>query len=417
MLAPLASSDPDEFFAASTIEDPYPFFSRLRADRPISRIAETGVHIVASQSLIEDALAREIDFSANLTGVLARETGGQPTVLELPYSAGTSVIATADEPSHAVHRKLSRPHFSAERLAALEPLLYDWAAEAVDPWIAAGGGDFVPVSEAVPVRVVAHLLGLPAEDATQFRAWAMMGGDILAGGIEVENLVRLARETSGMAQYLEQHLTLASSRPDGSGPPTLLKTLALGVDEGQISREEAIGIAIVMFGAGGESTSALIGSAMRLLAEHPEMAEQLRAEPERISRFVEETVRLEPPFKFHYRAVQRKCELGGYELKPGDRIMLLWSAANRDPALFTDPNTIRLDRQYPKNHLGFGRGAHFCIGAPLARLEARTVIECALRNTRSINTIPGQPAAHAASVFIRRLAKLPLRANASTLAR
>ena len=172
-----------------------------------------------------------------------------------------------------------------------------------------------------------------------------------------------------------------------------------------------------MFGAGGESTSALIGSAMRLLAEHPEMAEQLRAEPENISRFVEETVRLEPPFKFHYRAVRRKCELGGYELKPGDRIMLLWSAANRDPELFPDPNTIRLDRQYPKNHLGFGRGAHFCIGAPLARLEARTVIEYTLRNTKSIRSIPGEPAVHAASVFIRRLKKLPLSTGGGTSAR
>ena len=164
MLAPLASTDPDEFFAASTIENPYPFFSRLRAERPLSRIAETGVHIVATRNLIEEALAREEDFSANLTGVLARQPDGQPTVLELPYSAGTTVIATADEPAHAVHRKLSRPHFSTERLDALEPRLTEWAAEAVAPWIARGGGDFVPLAQAEPERLVAHHLGLPEDE-------------------------------------------------------------------------------------------------------------------------------------------------------------------------------------------------------------------------------------------------------------
>ncbi len=409
MLAPFASNDPEEFFAAATIEDPHPFFARLRAERPISRISETGVHLVASWSLIEDALQREADFSANLTGVLARKSSGQPTTLELPYSAGTNVIATADEPSHAVHRKLAQPHFSAERISTLEPLILDWAAEAVAPWLAAQGGDFVPISEAVPARVVAHLLGLPGEDVSQFRAWAMMGGDILAGDIETENLLKLARETSGMADYLGEHLALAGRRPRTNEPPALLHTLAQGVDEGRIDKQEAIGIAIVMFGAGGESTSALIGSAMRLLAERPELAERLRREPGLVPRFVEEAVRLEPPFKFHYRAVRRDCELGGCELRAGDRLMLLWSAANRDPELFEDPDSIQLDRKYPKNHLSFGRGSHFCIGAPLARLEARILLGYALAYTRSIELIPGSPPVHAPSLFIRRLEKLPLR--------
>ena len=170
----------------------------------------------------------------------------------------------------------------------------------------------------------------------------------------------------------------------------------------------AVGIAIVMFGAGGESTAALIGSAARLLAQDPALADELRAHPEQISRYVEEVVRLEPPFKFHYRAVRRACELGGAELAPGDRLMLLWASANRDPAHFADPDALRLDRRHSKQHLGFGRGAHFCIGAPLARLEARVMMEELLAGTRQIALRAGDPPVHAHTIFVRRLERLVL---------
>ncbi len=163
-----------------------------------------------------------------------------------------------------------------------------------------------------------------------------------------------------------------------------------------------------MFGAGGESTAALIGSAARRLAQDPALADQLRAHPELISRYVEEVVRLEPPFKFHYRAVRRACELGGAELAPGDRLMLCWASANRDPAHFDEPDALRLDRRHAKQHLGFGRGAHFCIGAPLARLEARVVIEELLARTRRIALRADDPPVHARSIFVRRLERLPL---------
>jgi cytochrome P450 len=163
-----------------------------------------------------------------------------------------------------------------------------------------------------------------------------------------------------------------------------------------------------MFGAGGESTAGLLGSAVRLLAEAPALADELRANPRLLPRFVEETVRLESPFKFHYRAVRRACELGGAQLQPGDRLMLLWAAANRDPAVFEDPDALRLDRPHPKQHLGFGRGAHFCIGAPLARLEARVLLEELLSRTQHLALRAGSPPVHARSLFVRRLESLPL---------
>jgi cytochrome P450 len=162
-------------------------------------------------------------------------------------------------------------------------------------------------------------------------------------------------------------------------------------------------------GAGGESTAALIGSCLLRLARSPEIADRLRTTPGLIPRFVEEVVRLEPPFNFHYRVVQRACRLGGFDLEPEDRLLLSWASANRDESVFEAPDELRLDRRFPKNHLGFGRGAHFCIGAHLARLEARLVVEAVLSRTTRIELDESKPVLHARSIFVRRPEQLPLR--------
>jgi cytochrome P450 len=410
MRAPLCCADPAELLDLATIEDPHPFFAHVRAQHALSRVGDTGVHLVATWDLIEEALAREEDFSANLTGVLVRGDDGRPAALELPATGANQVIATADEPGHKVHRALAQPRLAQQPIAELEPRLRAWARGALEPWLAAGGGDFVPLAETVPARAVALVLGLPDRDVADHRRWAMMGGDMLAGDVSVAKMAEFGAETGRMARYLGEHIGAApSGREPGPGQP-LLHALAWGTASGQIDMSAAIGIAIVMFGAGGESTAALIGSAARRLAQDPAQADLLRAHPELISRYVEEVVRLEPPFKFHYRAVRRACELGGAELAPGDRLMLCWAAANRDPAHFDEPDALRLDRRHAKQHLGFGRGAHFCIGAPLARLEARVVIEELLARTRRIALRADDPPVHARSIFVRRLERLPLEA-------
>jgi cytochrome P450 len=252
----------------------------------------------------------------------------------------------------------------------------------------------------------------------------MMGGDMLAGEASAERLGRLGQETAQMAAYLSGHLEKAAQRiqkhelpssgdaaerPDADseeGEEPLLESLARAVASGALSRESAVGISIVLFGAAGESTAALLGSCARWLAEDPELTSRLRAEPALIPRFVEEIVRLEPPFKFHYRSVTRECVLGGASLQSGDRLMLLWASANRDPAYFEDPDTLRLDRRFPKRHMGFGRGTHFCVGATLARLEARVMVESLLEASPSFLEDGLAEAVYAKSIFVRRLERL-----------
>jgi cytochrome P450 len=408
MRAPLYSSEAAELFSPSAIEDPYPLYARLRKDRPLSRVAETGVHLVASWDLIEEALGRDADFSAHLTGVLMRDEHGEPSVFDLRQGAPSQVIATADEPRHAVHRAIAQPRLAASQAAKLEAPIRSWARSSVREWLAGGAGDFVPLAELIPARVVAEVLGLPSGDVTRFRTWAMMGGDILAGDVDQARLIRLSVETEKMLQYLGEHLDEARRKPRPEVDAPLFHALARGVEAGDLDRDEAIGIASVMFGAGGESTAALIGSVARWLAENPDLASQLRQNPALVSLFVEEVLRLQPPFNFHYRVVLRECELGGFTLRQGDRLMLLWASANRDAARLAEPDALRLDRRHPKNHLGFGRGSHFCIGAPIARLEARVVCEELLAATDSISLSETSPHVYANSIFTHRLERLPL---------
>lgn len=414
MRAPLYSSVNDELLQAESIANPHVLYSRLRNRMPLSRVADSGVHILANWDLIHEALEREGDFSANLTGVLCRAENGEPVTFELPQSGGTSVIATADNPRHAVHRRVLQARFTPTAIGTLESAVHQWVKDQFQPLLDAGGGDAVPACERVPALVVARLLGLPETDVDYFRVWAMMGGDILAGEVTVEGLQFLSTETARMSEYLGEHFDLAFQQAEVqecAGEP-LLHTLARGVRSGDINRTEALGIAVVLFGAGGESTAALLSSCLKWLAESPELCGQLREDLDLVPRFVEEVVRLEPPFKFHYRSVRHACTLAGYDLQEGDRLMLLWAAANRDPKYIEYADELRLDRKHPKQHVGFGRGLHFCIGAVLARLEARVMLRHLLEQGVELRAQPSE-AVYANSIFVRRLEKLQLNISVS----
>jgi cytochrome P450 len=164
---------------------------------------------------------------------------------------------------------------------------------------------------------------------------------------------------------------------------------------------------ITLFSAGGESTASLIGSAAYLLATRPAVQKQLRERPELLGPFLEEVLRYEPPFRGHYRHVVRNTSLCGVPLDEGARLVLLWGAANRDPSHFDAPGEFRIDRPGAKSHISFGKGAHFCVGAALARLEATIVIGQLLARTSKIEV--AEAGRWLPSLLVRRLEHLQLR--------
>ncbi|MGD9514636.1 cytochrome P450, partial [Mycolicibacterium sp.] len=175
---------------------------------------------------------------------------------------------------------------------------------------------------------------------------------------------------------------------------------------GELNNLTAQVMLVTLFSAGGESTAALIGSATQIIATRPDFQRRLRADPGLIPAFLEEVLRFEPPFRGHYRHVVRDCALAGQELTAGSRLLLLWGAANRDPARFDAPDEFQIERPNGEAHIAFGKGAHFCIGAALARFEARIVIDHLLRHTSWVDA--AGPGWWLPSLLVRRLDELPL---------
>ncbi|MAT90967.1 MAG: cytochrome P450 [Halioglobus sp.] len=402
--------DARAFFARSALEQPCDLYARMRELAPVCAIGDTGAYLVSTHAAIEDAVARQDEFSANLRRVLL-STGAEPPRL-IPMQleeGGLDVIATADDPAHSVHRRLMMPSLKASRIAALEEEMRAFARERVDALRRAGGGDFcAALGEPLPAWVVLRMLDLGDDALEAIRRWAMMGGDILAGRLDSARMSFLMHEAAEQFRYLAAHLDELRARPAAQRGQSLSATLAEGVDQERVSREEAIGILSILFSAAGESTAGLLGSATRLLASDPALQQRLRDEPSLIPRFVEEANRLETPFKFHYRSVQRRTQLCGTELVEGDVLLLCWAAANRDPQRWDAPDALRLDRARPERHLGFGHGIHYCVGAPLARLEVKVALEELLAGTRELRLDETTPPAHVPSIMVRRLAQLHL---------
>ncbi len=395
----------------SLIDDPYPFYEKLRESAPVWQVPGSRTFYVAPWALVAEAVARPDDFSSNLTAVLIADADGLPTEFDMtPLGSAINVLATADEPEHGPARKLVAPHFTAGRLAELEQGLDSvmdtlWA-DGVAPACARDGRVewMSSVGDRLPMTLVARVIGLPDADVAQIIALSYESADLLNGLLSVAEMGPLAEAAGALNAYLMAQLQKALDDPRDD----LLGAYAPLVRSGEMTAEDVVGALVILVGAGGESTAGLIGNSARMLAERPALQDQLRADPELIPRFLEEVLRLESPFKGHYRQVRHDTELGGMALSGGDLLFLLWSSANRDPLEYDDADELRLDRKYASSHIAFGRGLHFCLGAPLARLEARCAIGTLLARTTSFRLDPDAPPAWQPSVFVRRHTELHL---------
>ncbi|MEP1470189.1 MAG: cytochrome P450 [Halieaceae bacterium] len=406
----MSAIDPSELFSLEAIENPYPLYERMREHAPVCQLGTARAFLVGTRAAVEEAVKRHDEFSANLEAMLICGEDQQPRIFNLAVSGSASqVIATADEPQHSVHRRLMMPPLKATAIAELEPELREFARQRVATLQKNRGGDCCAIlSEPLPAYVVIRLLDLGDDALDAIRRWAMMGGDMLAGRLEEDDVQHLLDEAMAQGAYLFEHFAAISALQPELRGDSLIATLASGVDEGLVSVEQAVGILVILFGAAGESTAGLLGSCIHRLAADDTLQQHLRSHPELIPSFIEEVVRLDPPFKFHYRVVRKHTTLCGTSLQEGDLLLLSWAAANRDPACWDQPDQLLLDRPHLKRHLGFGYGIHFCIGAPLARLEVRIALEELLTGTTRFRLDPHQPSVYAPSIFVRRLEHLTL---------
>ncbi|WP_396921538.1 cytochrome P450 [Mycolicibacterium sp.] len=391
-----------ELFAPGCLQDPYPLYDRLRAGAPVQQVDDAPFFVVSTFQSVVEATARPEDFSSNLTATMTYQPGGTVNTFAMEGPGGsTHVLATADDPAHAAHRKLVLPRMAARRISELEPFI---AATAQDLLNEAGERfDWMDaVADRLPMLVVARLLGLPATDVDKLVRWAYASTQLLDGLIADDELTAAAIAATELAGYLIDRFEEAAEHPGED----LLGDLASHCAARRLPRDTAVFMLTQLVGAGAESTASLLGSAAGILAQRPDMVTRLREEPELIPAFIEEVLRYESPFRGHYRHVLADTTLADVALPAGSHLLLLWGAANRDPAAFDEPDTFRLDRVNTKSHLAFGKGAHFCVGAVLARLEARIVLSQLLTRANVIQ--PAGSAEWLPSLLVRRLRRLPL---------
>jgi cytochrome P450 len=395
---------------ADLIENPYPFYHALLEQAPVYQVPGTEVYLVSAGHLIENVLRNQSDYSANLTGILITGADGSAELFDLSAFGGSvDAIANADEPGHSIHRRLVLPQLNARKVGAMESEVRQWTRQRLQVMLERGAGDWVAeVANPIPMLAMARLIGLPLEDLPQFLSWAFSGGEILGGTTSLEKMAELATATAAMSAYLRRHLGEALVAQPQQEPADITGELVNGVRAKLISERDAVSILVVLVGAAGESTASLAGSAVRTLAQDNTLQQTLRESPGLIPNFVEEVVRLESPFKGHYRVVLHPTILGGRQLPKNARVLLMWAAANRDPAVFTDPDKLDLAREKPRDHLAFGQGLHFCVGARLARMETRVILEELLQCSTSFCLTTNAVPRHTPSIFVRRLHSLPL---------
>ena len=355
---------------AKVIDDPYPFYRRLHAEAPVWEIPGTGVFTVSTFELLAEAGSRIEDFSSNLTCLLYRDDDGLPCRLAFGDDAGQA-LATADPPAHALRRGTVFPELVAKRMEQLEPDVVAIVEECVTRALDNGPVEFVTaIGNVVPITMISRLIGFRDSDLDQLLRTAFDSTAMLGSTLTMDELLGLISGVGDTQTWIAEQLAHAIEEPGDD----LLGAVARGVSNDVFSDIEANSILLTLLSAGGESTTSLLGNAVRILAEQPELQQHLRETPELIPTFVEEALRLEPPFRYHMRSVPKDTALGGLDIPAGSTLLLLWGSANRDDTEFERPDEVDLGRPTPRHHVSFGRGIHHCVGAPLARVEARNVL-------------------------------------------
>jgi cytochrome P450 family 144 len=397
-------SDPIQLFDAEFLQDPYPLYNRLRAAGPVGRIGDSEFYAVASWAAVVEAITRVDEFSSNLTATMVYQPDGTITPFTMaPLGDPSHALAVADDPAHAAHRKLLLPHLAAKKVRALEGFVSDTAERLWDDGLRDGSIEWMAaVANRLPMIVVARLIGVPEADVDKLVEWGYAGTQLLEGLVSADQLSTAAASVMELGGYITDHFARAAANPRDN----LLGDLAAACAAGELDDVVALGMMITLFAAGGESTASLLGSAVWILGTRPDIQQQVRENPELLGAFIDETLRYEPPFRGHYRHVAVDTTLCGTELRAGSRLLLLWGAANRDPDHFHAPDEFRLDRADGKGHITFGKGAHFCVGAALARLEATDVLRRLLERTTAIEV--ADVGRWLPSLLVRRLEKLEL---------
>ncbi|HTN79948.1 MAG TPA: cytochrome P450 [Acidimicrobiales bacterium] len=399
-----------EVFDPAVLVDPYPEYARLRAADGLAYVPLLDAYAVSRYADVTGVLREPLLFSsARGMGDMMSMVGDAPITedgreVSGPGALGRSLIAS-DPPLHTTMRRLVNRGFTPRVIGDYEPRVREIAEHFVGEMIekgADGGADLVrDLTYPLPVTVIAEMLGIPAERREQFKAWSDAA---VAAFSLTPDPVRFRIAAEEMFDFFVEVIEDRQAHPKDD----LVSMLVTRGTDGEepLTIDELVGFCILLLIAGNETTTNLLGNWTRTLLARPDVEAALRDDPSRIAASFEEQLRYDGPVQCLFRGTTAPTEIGGESLDAGTRLVVLFASANRDEEKWgPDADTFRLDRQ-PPDHVGFGHGIHLCLGAPLARLEARVAAEVLFERTSAFEA--SGDIVGTASFLLRGCTSIPL---------
>ncbi|ROS01126.1 cytochrome P450 [Sinobacterium caligoides] len=415
--APIAQPQTPEDFqplSPGNFANPYAYYELLRNDHPVYRMPGHDYYCISRYDDICSLAKNTTAYSSKIMEILVSGKPKDPnTVGDSPVEKmgnwgiiPVDVLALQDPPLHAAERKIGHSGFNARFVKSLEPEVRKLCHEMMDELLPQGEIEFVQdFAWRLPMRLIIRLLGFPEGDYEQIKTWCMEGIRSLSGTAGKAELVRNGAGSAAFMRYLWRHYLIAKQRPQDNFTGHLIRESA--DPDSVMTDQRAIAILLQLLIAGSDSSASSMGSAIRILAQRPELEHRLREDYSQINNFIEEVFRTEAAFQGHFRVSTCETTLHDTTIPAGARVFLMWASGNRDERYYDNPEQFDMDRPKLKKHLTFGHGVHACIGRELARMEIRIVIEQLLQRTKQFSITGDAP--FEASIFARTLLRLPMR--------
>jgi cytochrome P450 len=379
-------------FRPEVKENPYPYYAWMRKNQPMYFNDRTGFWCVTRYADVVQALRSPQIFSSAY-GIGPEKTPGIPMMI------------TQDPPVHTRLRSLVNKAFTPRMVAQNEPRVQQIVDELLDAVVEKGSFDLVQdLAYPLPVIVIAEMLGVEPSRRDDFKRWSDDVIHSLAGSVHGHDQAQMM---ISMQQFGEYFMPIVERRR-AQRENDLITALVMAQEEREaLSTGEIFNFLLLLLVAGNETTTNLIGNGALALLQNPEQAQKLRERPDLATSTVEEALRYDSPIQGFFRTTTQDAQIGGTTIPADSKVFVLYASANRDGAQFPDPDRFDIDRT-PNNHVAFGLGIHFCLGAPLARLEGRLATQSVLRRMRNIRIDPSGVIDRVDNPLLRGLKHLPL---------
>lgn len=387
----------DHLSMPHVIANPYPYYDELRTHSPLNYVfLPSGAVAGINEPIRAWALMKYQDVYAALRDYDTFASGQNPLAGKI---APKLALIQDDPPRHTRFRRIVNKTFTLKRIEALTPWIQSVVNDLLDEMLSGEQDMIASYAVPLPVKVIARLLGIPGEDYVTLKRWsdAFLAFSSMAPGERATSNREMAAYFGRMAAARRLH-----------GDEDLITALVEADVEGEsLNDAEILGFCMLLLIAGNETTTNLIGNMLGILADRPELWSQLQADRNLVDAVIEETLRFESPIQRLPRNTTREVDISGVRLPQGATVSIYYGAANRDPAEFPDPGEFRLDRGL-RNHVAFGMGIHYCLGAPLAHAEASITLNTLLDRFGSITrgTVPA--IRQTASLVVFGYQQLPL---------